>query len=356
MILEEFRTLEQPTQAAFRRLAMEAGFELSGIAPAVAAADFALYRQWAGLGHAGPMGYLLDHRGDIREDPRHLLPSARSILCVGKLYKTVDIADPPVSRYAWGAGDYHEILRRGLASLVDALHALWGPFEFRICVDTAPLLERSYARQAGLGWIGRNTCLINERQGSWFFLGEVLVSVEIPSDSPPPDRCGTCRRCIDACPTQALVQAATPSGYSLDAKLCISTLTIEQKGPTDPALRTATGHHLFGCDICQEVCPWNRRAPSTSEPAFQPVNAVPDLGEMAALPPEEFLARFRRTPIHRAKHAGWLRNVATAMGNSADQRHRPALEVLAAHPDAAVSEHARWALSQLPAHTEGDPS
>ena len=354
MILEEFRALEQPTQAAFHRLALQAGFELSGVAEAAPVSDFAYFRQWADLGHAGQMGYLLDHRGDIRQDPRQLLPSARTVLCVGKLYKTIDMVDPPVSRYAWGSEDYHDTLRGALTSLVEDLHSLWGPFESRICVDTAPLLERSYARQAGLGWIGRNTCLINQQQGSWFFLGEILVSIGLPPDSPPPDRCGSCRRCIDSCPTQALVPAATPSGYSLDARLCISTLTIEQKGPTDPALRQATGHHLFGCDICQEVCPWNRRAPSTSEPAFQPVNAAPDLAEMAAMSMEEFRGRFRQTPIHRAKHAGWLRNVATAMGNSGDPRHRAALIRLAADADAAVSEHARWALSMLPPHTEGD--
>lgn len=356
MILEEFRVLEQPTQAAFHRLAAEAGFSLSGVAPAAPLADFEIFRQWSSLGYAGPMGYLLDHRGDIRQHPRQLLPSARSILCLGKLYKTVNITDPPVSRYAWGAEDYHITLRRSLSSLVENLQSLWGPFESRICIDTAPLLERSYARHAGLGWIGRNTCLINQQQGSWFFLGEIIVSIELPPDAPPPDRCGSCRRCIDACPTQALVPAPTPSGYALDARLCISTLTIEQKGPTDPAFRPATGHHLFGCDICQEVCPWNRRAPSTTEPAFQPVHPSPDLVEMAALTPEDFHALFRHTPIHRAKLAGWLRNVATAMGNSADPRYRSALERLAAHPDPAVSNHALWALDQLAPHTEEDAS
>jgi epoxyqueuosine reductase len=356
MILEDFRALEQPTQAAFRRLASEAGFELCGVAPARPLADFAYFRQWSDVGHAGSMGYLVDHRGDMRQDPRQILPSARSILCVGKLYKTVDISDPAVSRYAWGTEDYHDTLRRGLTTLVENLQTQWGPFESRICVDTAPLLERSYARQAGLGWIGRNTCLINQQQGSWFFLGEILVSIELAPDSPPQDRCGSCRRCIEACPTRALVPAPTPSGYTLDARLCISTLTIEEKGPTDPALRAATGHHLFGCDICQEVCPWNRRAPSTAEGAFQPVHPAPDLEEMAALTPEEFRSRFRRTPIYRAKHSGWLRNVATAMGNSADPRYRPALEQLAAHPEPAVSGHARWALAQLPPHTEKDPA
>lgn len=356
MILEEFLALEKPTKATFQRLASEAGFELCGVALARPMTDFKYFRQWSNLGYAGSMAYLVDHRGDMRRDPRELLAPARSILCLAKLYKTGDMPDPAVSRYAWGAEDYHNTLRRGLTTLVARLQSLWGPFESRICVDTGPLLERSYARQAGLGWIGRNTCLINQQQGSWFFLGEILVSIELTPDSPPPDRCGSCRRCIDACPTQALVPASTPSGFALDARRCISTLTIEEKGPTDPALRAATGHHLFGCDICQEVCPWNRRAPSTAEAGFQPVHPAPDLDEMAALTPEEFRARFRHTPIHRAKHSGWLRNVATAMGNAADPRHRPALEQLAGHPDRAVSDHARWALARLPEHTEEDPA
>ncbi len=347
MILEEFPVLEPPTSDAFHRSARLSGFELSGIAQALPVADFDTYRDWTRSGLAGPLAYLTDHRGDIRQDPRLLLASARTVLCLGKLYQTIDIHDPAVSRYAWGSEDYHDTLRRALADLVDRLQSLWGPFESRICVDTAPLLERSYARQAGLGWIGRNTCLINQAQGSWFFLGEVLVSIELPPDAPPPDRCGSCRRCIDACPTQALVPGPAPSGFRLDANLCISTLTIEQKGPVDESLRPAIGHHSFGCDICQEVCPWNRRARSTSEPGFQPVHAHPDLNDMAALTAEEFRERFRRTPIWRVKYSGWLRNVATAMGNSGDQRYRPSLERLAAHDDPSVAAHAKWALARL---------
>lgn len=347
MILEEFHALEQPSRDAFHRTARESGFEISGIAAALPAPDIGLYDDWVRHGYAGDLRYLIDHRADIRRDPRALLPSARSILCVGKLYKTVDLPDPPVSRYAWGAGDYHDNLRQGMKNLVDRLHQMWGDFEHRIYVDTAPLLERSYARQAGLGWIGRNTCLINQRQGSWFFLGEILVSIELPPDQPPPDRCGSCRRCIDACPTQALVPSNSPSGYSLDARLCISTLTIEQRGSAPERLRPVIGHRLFGCDVCQEVCPWNQRAPSTSDEALQPVHPHPDLGEMAELTPASFQRHFRRTPIYRAKYTGWLRNVATAMGNSFDPRYRAPLLRLADHEDASVAEHARWALDRL---------
>jgi epoxyqueuosine reductase len=277
------------------------------------------------------------------------------VLCLGKLYKTQDISwrqaggNGFVSRYAWGSADYHEVLRAGLERLVERLTALAGPFTSRICVDTAPLLERSLARLAGLGWIGKNTCLINQSQGSWFFLGFVLTDLELEAGAPPPDRCGTCRRCIDACPTQAILQnePGRPGPWRVDGRLCLSTLTIETKGAAPESTRAATGPHLFGCDICQEVCPWNRRAPMTSEPAFQPVHALLDLAAMAELTPAGFRERFRQTPIWRAKYSGWLRNVATAMGNSGDRRYADALKNLSAHEDEAVAEHARWALERL---------
>lgn len=265
------------------------------------------------------------------------------------------LASGRVSRYAWGSGDYHDVLSNSLETLVKRLLAIWGDFEYRVCVDTAPLLERSYARAAGLGWIGRNTCLINEPLGSWFFLGEILISLELPPDSPPPDRCGTCTSCIDACPTQALIPVAGSTGqeWQLDARLCISTLTIEQKGATPEATRAGTGHHLFGCDICQDVCPWNRRSPVTAEPAFQPLNARLDLAAMAALTREEFRTKFRSTPMWRAKFEGWLRNVATVMGNSGDPRYVEPLRALARSADPGVATHASWALEQLERQVPG---
>jgi epoxyqueuosine reductase len=202
-------------------------------------------------------------------------------------------------------------LRDALEQLADKLAAI-ERHQWKVCVDTAPLLERSYARQAGLGWIGRNTCLINEPLGSWFFLGEIVTTLQLQPDQPPPDRCGTCTRCIDACPTQALVPNG--DGWTLDARRCISYINIELRGPIPEEQRAWLGSRVFGCDICQEVCPWNARAPETSDPAFQPAyDLAPPLEELAALSPEQFRERFRETPVMRAKYEGLLRNVAAAM-------------------------------------------
>jgi len=314
---------------------------LAGVAPALPHEDTVRYQDWVTRGLAGRMSYLTDHRAGIRADPRLLLPSARSIVCVGKLYNgpepystRFDAGDRAwISRYAWG-DDYHDVMRAGLEKLAGRL----GDHEWRVCVDTAPLLERSYAREAGLGWIGKNTCLINQPLGSWFFLGELLTSLEIEPDSPPPDRCGTCTRCIDACPTAAL----TP--YELDATKCISYFTIELRGPIPEGHRGALGRHVFGCDICQDLCPWNRRAPVTDDAAFAPREFAPPLEKLAAIDEEEFRSLFRGSAIKRTKYSGFLRNVAIAMGNAGDPKFRPALERLAASADDIVAEAARWAL------------
>jgi epoxyqueuosine reductase len=336
------------TSTDIRRLARDCGFELAGVARAEPLVeDSRRYLDWVAQGKAGAMGYLTDRRATMRTDPRLLLPGAKSIISVGKLYngtepRSTELSDSElgwISRYAWGE-DYHDVVRRGLERLVEKL----GPgHEFKICVDTAPLLERSYAREAGLGWIGKNTCLINQQMGSWFFLGEILTSLEIDPDSPPPDRCGTCTRCIDACPTQAI----PPAGYEVDARRCIPYFTIELHGSVPEEMRPSIGNHLFGCDICQDVCPWNRQAPAADEPSFEPRHFAPPLEQLAGLTEGEFREVFRASPIQRAKYAGFLRNVAIAMGNSGQAKFREPLEKLAAFENELVAEHARWALEQL---------
>ena len=306
------------TPAAVKRIARECGFELAGIARAEPAGDFEKYQQWLQRGFAGEMRYLTDHRAEARRDPRQLLESAKTIVCVGKLYNTSAAhSGSPISRYAWGQ-DYHDVLRRGLEEMVAQLTAI-EPFEWKICADTAPLLERSYARLAGLGWIGRNTCLINEPMGSWFFLGEILTSLDLEPDSPPADRCGVCTRCIDACPTQAIVPGeggwtTRESGWTIDSTRCIAYLTIELRGPVPETLTESIGSHVFGCDICQEVCPWNARAPITAEAAFAE-RELPPLEDLADLTAEQFRELTRGTPLGRPKHAGFMRNVRIALEN-----------------------------------------
>jgi epoxyqueuosine reductase len=337
------------TADTIRELARKCGFELAGVARAEPVVERDRYHEWVAAGHAGAMGYLTDRRAGVRDDPRNLLPAAKSVICVGKLYQTpfphtgsIDDAEARgwISRYAWGS-DYHDEMRRGLERLDALLRERAGPLESKICVDTAPLLERSYARLAGLGWIGRNTCLINQQMGSWFFLGELLVSLEIAPNAPPPDRCGTCTRCIDACPTDAI------GALGVDSTRCISYFTIELRGPVPEEHRAGIGTHIFGCDICQDVCPWNSRAPMTSDAAFQPREVAPPFDRMAALSEQEFRAMFRDAPVSRARYSGFLRNVAIAMGNSGRREFRGPLEKLAASGDGVVAEAANWALEQL---------
>src|SRR5689334_16742974 len=291
-------------------IARECGFELAGVAPAQPPADFARYQTWVAEGMAGEMRYLTDRRAEMRRDVRNLLPSARSVICVGKLYNTPDPPRQPgdarISRYAWGR-DYHVTVRAALERMIVRLLE-YESFEYKICVDTAPVLERSFARLAGLGWIGKSTCLINEPLGSWFFLGEIITSLDLEPGTPPPDRCGTCTRCIEACPTQAIVPRG--DGWTLDARRCISYLTIELRGPIPEELHAGMGDHVFGCDICQDVCPWNARAPVTGDPDFAG-SSIP-LAELARLSPEGFSERFKESAVARATYSGLMRNVSVA--------------------------------------------
>ncbi len=341
-----------------KQVANECGFELAGITRAEPSDDFARFEIWRGNGYAGEMRYLTDHRGDMRHDPRALMAEAESIVCVGKLYNTAHphtVDSKPesgwISRYAWGQ-DYHEIMREGLTRMAARIGEMEpNPFHWRACVDTAPLLERSYARAAGLGWIGKNTCLISQAQGSWFFLGELLLSIPLTRDSAPPDRCGTCTRCIEACPTKAIVPDGR-GGWTLDARLCISYLTIEKRGPIDGELAARMQNHVFGCDICQDVCPWNARAGFGGEPRFEPAADLPGLGALAGLTELDFRELFRNSPVWRAKYEGFLRNAAIAMGNSGNPDLLKPLEQLAAHPVAVIAHSARQAIFRLQDHAQ----
>lgn len=341
-----------------KRLARELGFELVGVVPAEPTPESLFYPEWLERGYHGAMGYLEGRRGEMRADPRILLKAARSMVCVGQVYNapypySADRDDPQkgwVARYAWGE-DYHRTLKDKLYELVAAIEARAGKFKFKVCVDTSPLLERAYAHRAGLGWIGKNTCLINERIGSWVFLGEILTSLELEPDTPAPFRCGSCTRCIDACPTDALIPLEGGEGpsHAIDSRRCISYQTIELRGPIPEEDRPGVGRHLLGCDICQDVCPWNRRdrAALTTLEEYQPAHAEPDLAALASLSEEEFNERFASSPIERTRYQGFLRNVCVAMGNAGRAEFREPLERLAAGEDEVVAEHARWAMERL---------
>ena len=337
--------------ARAKATALEAGFDLAGVAEAAAPRELAFFAEWVARGLAGEMSYLTGQVGR-RSDLRTAFPWARSVLCVALQYDTPHPystgTETPrdagwLSRYAWG-DDYHDVMKAMLDRVLASLRAEAGPFEARTYADTGPVVERAYAAAAGLGAWGKNTCLLHPEHGSWFFLGEVVTGLEMEADAPRTDMCGSCTACLDACPTGALT-----APYVLDATRCISYLTIEVKGAIPEDRRAGVGRHVFGCDICQDVCPWNRkrrrRGPAAFEP--RPGSLAPDLGALASLDDEAFRDRFRRSPVKRAKRRGLLRNVAVAMGNAGAEAHRPALERLADDADPVVREHARWALRRL---------
>ncbi len=324
------------------------GFELAGVAPAAPADGFAHLQDWLTQGFAGAMDYL--HRnGPPRQHPSSILPDVRSVVMVGLNYHPGSVEDTPplhgkVARYAGGA-DYHDVLRDKLKSLLRWVQTESPGTRGRAVVDTAPLLERDFARRAGLGWFGKNTMLIHKKLGSYFFLGGLLLDLELPPDEPfATQHCGTCTRCLDACPTDAF---AAP--YQLDARRCISYLTIELRGPVPDELRPGVGDWLFGCDVCQEVCPWNRKAPVGVEALLQPNEAGlhVDLVELLAISDDEFRMRFKHTPLWRTGRAGLLRNAALVLGNRGDPAAIPALERAASDADPLVRDAATWALERL---------
>ena len=335
--------------------ARQAGFGLVGVCPAVSPAGLHHFHAWLDAGYAGEMQYLAARR-DAYADPRHILDGVRSLMMLGMPYRTAEpvpcgAGGGRISRYAWGAADYHDVIHERLRELARWLVDQAPGVTVRGVVDTAPLLEREFARLAGLGWIGKNTMLINRNAGSWFFLAALLTDLELDYDPPhQADYCGTCRACLDACPTRAF-----PEPYVLDARRCISYLTIELRGAVPPELRAGVGDWVFGCDICQEVCPWNRRAPQDGAAAFAPAASSnpASLAELLAMSDEQFRARFRRTPLWRAKRRGLLRNAAIAAGNQREPDLRAALTARLNDPDPLVREACQWALERY-GDTEAD--
>jgi epoxyqueuosine reductase len=335
-----------------KQTARDAGFDLAGIAPVRDLPELTHFPEWVAAGHAGEMKYM-----EVRDEAGHLkraslqsaAPWARSVIVCAINYNTTEpysthVDDPQrgwISRYAWSREDYHEAVMRRLRIVEGKVReTLASDLITRCYVDTGPLVERVYAKYAGIGWIGKNTCILNQKLGSWLFLGVILTSLELQPDLPAPDRCGSCTRCIDACPTDALI-----GPYRLDSNRCISYLTIEKRGGIPEEMREGMGRHVFGCDICQDVCPWNRKAPATTAPEFQPREGLvnPALTWLAEISAEEFREKFCCSPIRRAKRSGLRRNAVIAMGNSGDRRFVPMLEKLAEDEDPVVAEHACWA-------------
>jgi len=360
------------------------GFNLCGVVRAEKFPELARTPEWLDRGFAGEMKYLSDPR---RGDPRSVLKGMRSVIVCALNYNTAkpystlaaaqaETCEPRgwISRYAWGS-DYHEVLQEKLKAVAAAMRGRFlDPFEARVYVDTGPVQERMLAKYAGLGWTGKNTLLLNQELGSLFFLGVIMTTLPLiptlrEAEAPAPDLCGSCRRCIDACPTQALVEP-----YVMDARRCISYLTIELRDTIPEELREPMGWHVFGCDICQDVCPWNRRAPVTEEQVFQPrVVArgeptdsadgeetgeeglfLPRLEWLAGLDEIEFRRNFKGSPIKRTKWRGLVRNACIALGNSSickgtaeHVRITALLQRLSASPEPVIAESAHWALSRI---------
>jgi epoxyqueuosine reductase len=362
------------TQALIDTLARQSGFTAAGIA-AVPASDAHESREerrrfedWIASGHAGEMDYLKrrNENGElIRSSVRAAFPWAQSVIvCVANYCAAQPLSIHPASpgcgwiaRYAWSGiqsepgspmrpTDYHKVLLKRLEALDARLHDSLGAFESRCYVDTGPIVERVYARYAGLGWTGKNTCLLNQSLGSWLFIGVILTSLELPPAALPElaaDRCGSCTRCIDACPTQAL----TP--YQMDATRCISYLTIEHRGSIPENLRSGIGRQVFGCDICQDVCPWNRKAPVAADPELAPRPQLvnPALDWLGSIDEARFGIWFFGSPVKRSRFSGFRRNLAIAMGNSGLVRFRPTLESWSHSADPVLAESAAWALDKL---------
>ncbi|MDG2391002.1 MAG: tRNA epoxyqueuosine(34) reductase QueG [Planctomycetaceae bacterium] len=347
-------SLEQLTERVKQR-ATECGFDLVGIAPAVTPTGYSSFLEWIDAGYAGEMQYI-PNRAKAYEHPKHVLESVKSVIMVGFNYFT-EPAIPGstsedrdglgrIARYAWGTADYHDVLRKRLKQLAAVLHDEIPDCKTRAVIDTAPLLERDFAQLAGLGWIGKNTLLLNKQKGSWFFLGALLTNIELPADAPHETaHCGTCTRCLDVCPTDAF-----PESGILDARKCISYLTIELRDqPIPKELRTGVEDWLFGCDLCQDVCPWNSKATASEEPEFQPRKQLnpTDAARLLSLDDEQFRAEFRKTPLDRPGRAGLLRTACIVLGNVGGRRHLPQLDQSLSDKEPLIRGAAAWGIGQL---------
>jgi epoxyqueuosine reductase len=333
-----------------KQFAREAGFDLCGIARADRYPRLSRLTEWIASGRAGDMRYLADSL-DERLDPRRVLPTARSIVALGVVYNSAaprssDITEAgrvSIARYAWGE-DYHEVIRARLRRLVQWMSDTAGPgFEAFSCVDNGPMQERVYAEQAGLGWIGKNSCVINPTLGSWIFLAEILTNADLDPDEPAVDQCGTCTRCIEACPTGAIVGPG-----EVDATRCLSYVTIEARDDVEAGMREAVRQQVFGCDICQDVCPWNRRAAESDDPAWQPRTGLlhPQLIDLCRMSDDAWRGVIRGSAIRRAGLRRIRRSLAYAAAHLPAGEREAALDALAAHPsgaDAMVTTALRWA-------------
>jgi epoxyqueuosine reductase len=340
-------SLETLIKEEARRL----GFPLAGITTPEPPPHWPAYEKWLAMGRHASMQYLADENSRARRaNPLLILPECQSILMLGIHYapaqQSTDPTNGQVAAYAWGE-DYHLVIPPRLRSLIAFIEAqVRHPVPNCYYTDTGPVLERDFAMRAGLGWIGKNTCLINPNNGSYFLLAEILLGIKLEPDLPfPTDHCGSCTRCIKACPTGCILPDRT-----LDANRCISYLTIENKTEIPEALRSRMDNWIFGCDICQMVCPWNKRFASDKyDPAFAPRSNVPqpDLAKEINLTPEEFNRKFKTNPIKRAKRRGYLRNVAVALGNTGHEEKLPTLENALNDEESLIREHAQWAIDKI---------
>jgi epoxyqueuosine reductase len=367
LIIIENMAIAPGASQQIKQFALDFGFDLAGIAGVGGHHELDSFRAWLEAGHHGEMGYLAatNESGKLkREHLANVAPWARSVVVCAVNYNSKapysthagSTRDGWIARYAWSEVDYHDVVLERLRKVEEAIATFakdQGEPAFRswCYVDTGPVVERVFAKYAGIGWIGKNTCILNEKIGSWLFLGVILTNLGLQPDLPAADRCGSCTRCLDACPTHAFM-----GPHQLDATKCISYLTIEKRGDIAEEMRGEMGRHVFGCDICQDVCPWNRRVPAVALPGLlpKPERINPALDWLAEMDVEKFREVFRKSPVKRTKFSRFKRNVAIAIGNSGDHTLLASAKKLADDDDPIVAEYGRWALKRLRDHLEED--